>query len=71
MKTTLEKDGFTVRTIGNANNQKYTTTTIYYQSGKQAQAQAVADALAPLTTTLQESSLANPDMVLVVVGSTK
>jgi|GEM_PF-6215351 len=71
MKTQLEKDGFTIRTIGNANNQNYTTTTIYYQSGKQADAQLVADALAPLPTTLEESSLANPDMVLIVVGSKK
>jgi hypothetical protein len=70
-KTTLEKAGFTVRTIGNAKNQNYTATMVYYQSGRQVEAQAVADSLAPTKVTLEESTLASPDMVLVVVGTNK
>lgn len=68
-KTTLEKAGFTVRAVGNAKNQNYTKTTIYYQTGKKAEAEAVQSAL-PAGSVLEESSTqANPDMVLVVYGS--
>jgi len=68
-KTILEQAGFTVRTIGNAQHQNYTSTVIYYQTGKQAEAQAVQSALSKYKSTLQESSgLASPDMVLVVLG---
>lgn len=67
-KTVLEKAGFTVRTTGNASNQNYATTTVYYQTGRQAEADAVKAALTDYTVTEQESSLAAPDMVLVVIG---
>jgi outer membrane biosynthesis protein TonB len=68
MKTTLEKEGFTVRTIGNAKTQNYSVTTIYYQEGREAEAKLVQTALGSTKTDLQQSTLANPDMVLVVVG---
>jgi hypothetical protein len=67
-KTTLESAGFKVRTTGNAKNQNYDTTMVYYQTGKEAEAQAVKDALTGYSVTLEESSLAAPDMVLVVIG---
>ena len=71
VKSTLEKAGFTVRTTGNAKTTNYTATMIYYQTGHLADAQAVASGLAPTKTTLTESTLANPDMILVVVGTNK
>lgn len=67
-KTTLEKAGFTVRTTGNAANQNYTSSYVYYQSGRQAEAEAVKAALSDYSITLEESTLASPDMVLVVIG---
>lgn len=67
-KTTLEKAGFTVKSIGNAKSQTYTKTYVYYQSGKKAEADAVFAALADSKAVLEESTLANPDMVLVVFG---
>jgi hypothetical protein len=66
-QTTLTKAGFTVSKIGNAANQNYAKTTIYYQTGHQSEAQKVADALGR-GTLLESSSLAKPDMILVVVG---
>jgi hypothetical protein len=67
-KTTLEKAGFTVKSIGNAKSQTYTKTYVYYQAGKKAEADAVLAALADSKAVLEESTLANPDMVLVVFG---
>lgn len=67
-KTTLEAAGFKVRTTGNAKTQDYQTTMVYYQTGRQAEAEAVQKALTGYMVTLQESSLAAPDMVLVVIG---
>jgi hypothetical protein len=67
-RTTLTKAGFTVRTIGNAKNQDYTDTYVYYQSGRKAEADQVAAALSSYKPVLQESSLASPDMVLIVIG---
>lgn len=68
-KSTLEKAGFTVRTIGNANNQDYESTVIYYATGHKADAESVQAALSTYTITLEESTtLANPDMILVVIG---
>jgi hypothetical protein len=66
-QSTLTKAGFTVSKIGNAANQSYAKTTIYYQTGHQSEAQKVADALGK-GTLLESSSLAKPDIVLVVVG---
>lgn len=65
---TLEKAGFTVRTTGNAKQQTYESTIIYYQQGREAEAAQVQQALTSYQATLQESTLANPDMVLVVIG---
>lgn len=67
-RSVLEQAGFTVRTIGNANNQTYQTTVIYYQTGYLAQAQMVEAALNKYSVSLQESSIASPDQVLVVMG---
>ena len=69
VRTTLQSAGFTVQSIGNANNQTYTSTVIYYATGQLAGAQSVQQALSSYSPTLQESSsLASPDDVLVVVG---
>jgi hypothetical protein len=67
-KTTVEKAGFSVRTIGNAATQNYATTMVYYKEGRKAEAEAVQAALAGYTATLEQSSLADPDMVLVIIG---
>lgn len=67
-KATLTKAGFTVRTTGNAANQNYAQTTIYYQTGHLADAQAVQASLTQYQALLEESTLANPDNVLVVIG---
>lgn len=69
-KTTLQKAGYTVRTIGNAKQQTYTTSYIYYKTGKLAEAQAVQAVLKSYSITLQEASnLADPDDLLVVIGA--
>jgi hypothetical protein len=67
-RSILEQAGFKVNSVGNANNQTYQTTVIYYQTGLQAQAQMVEAALAKYSVSLQESSIASPDQVLVVMG---
>ena len=67
-KATLENDGFTVRTTGNATHQTYTSTVIYYQTGQLTAAQQVAASLSAYSPALEESTLANPDNVLVVVA---
>ena len=67
-KGVLEKAGFTVRTTGNASSQTYNTTIVYYQAGRSAEADAVKSALTGYSVTTQQSTLANPDMVLVVIG---
>ena len=64
----LEKAGFTVRTIGNAKNQTYESTIIYYQTGQLSNAQKIGKALTSYSITYTESSLASPDAVLVVIG---
>ena len=66
-KKTLEAAGFTVKSIGNAKTQNYTKTTIYYQTGRLAEATAVQAALGDATLT-ESSAQAAPDMVLVIYG---
>lgn len=67
--TLLEKGGYAVRTVGNAKNQSYAQTTVYYQAGKKAEAEDVAKTISSkYSPQLEESTLASPDMVLVVVG---
>ncbi len=66
--TALTSAGFKVRTTGNAKTQNYPATIVYYQTGRLAEAQAVQNALTRYSVTLQESSLADPDMILVVIG---
>ena len=66
----LTTAGLSVRTIGNATHQDYSSTVIYYQTGYISEAQSVQAALKThYSITLQESSLADPDMVLVVIGT--
>lgn len=67
-KTTLTKAGYTVRLIGNASAQNYTSSIIYYQTGKLADAQAIQTALPAYSFTLEESSLVSPDNILVIIG---
>ena len=67
-KASLEAAGFTVQQTGNATNQTYDSTVIYYQSGRSAEAKAVQTALSGYTTSLEQSTLADPSMVLVVIG---
>jgi hypothetical protein len=70
VKGVLEKAGFTVRTTGNAKSQSYQSTTIYYQTGNLPEAQQVQAALSQYSPSLAEStSLASPDMILVVYGA--
>lgn len=68
VKTTLEKGGLTVRTIGNAKTRDTAITTIYYQAGRDAEAAQVKSILGNDAAILEQSDLANPDMVLVLVG---
>lgn len=68
-KTTLEAAGFKVRTIGNAKSQNYATTTIYHQAGREEEAALVKETLGATNAIIEESTLANPDMILVVVGT--
>ena len=69
VKGVLEKAGFSVRTTGNAKTQTYTSTIIYYQTGKLDEAKLVQAALSQYSPTLQEStSVASPDIILVVYG---
>jgi hypothetical protein len=67
-RTVLTSAGFKVKSIGNATNRNYTGTVIYYQSGRKDEALRVQTALSAYETTLEESSIASPDMVLVVTG---
>jgi hypothetical protein len=68
-KTKLTTAGFTVRTTGNAANQTYTSTYIYYATGQEAAAASVKEALTSYSPVVQLSdTLAKPDNVLVVVA---
>jgi hypothetical protein len=65
----LEQAEFKVRTIGNAQSQTYQTTIVYYLDGKQSEAEMVKAALSNYVVTLEQSTLASPDDVLIVVGA--
>lgn len=65
----LEQAGFKVRTIGNAQSQTYQTTIVYYLDGKQSEAELVKTALSNYMVTLEQSTLASPDDVLIVIGT--
>jgi ubiquitin len=68
-KDLLAKAGFNVKSVGNAKTQNYSSTFVYYQAGKQAQANLVQQTLKDTySVTLQESPLAQPDDVLIVIG---
>jgi len=65
-QSTLTKAGFKVSSIGNAKRQNYAPTQIYYLTGSKAATEDVQKTLGK--GTLEESTLANPDTVLVVLG---
>ena len=69
VKSLLEKAGYTVKSIGNAHSQTYQSTVIYYQTGRLEEAKLVQTALNSYSATIEESTLASPDMILVVYGS--
>lgn len=69
IKTTLEKAGFTVRTVGNATKNNYQETIVYYQAGKSSEADLVKASLNDENSRTEQSDLANPDNILVVYGT--
>jgi len=67
----LEDNGFKVSAIGNANNQTYASTVVYYKSDKSAEAELVSKTLSDnnYTTSInQDDSLVGTNDVLVVIG---
>lgn len=61
-------DTFTVISIGNAQTD-YARTTLYYQAGKRTAAENAVAALSGPTPILEESELASPADVLIVLGA--
>lgn len=68
LKDRLSAEGYTISAIGNATG-SYSTTTVYYQTDKQLQAEAVAQTLGNPPVTLEQDSIAAPADVLVVIGA--
>lgn len=67
-KELLQQNGFTVSEVGNARLFSYQNTTIYYKSGKEAEATLVKDGLGKsgATLTLSDSIVGTFDIVVVV-----
>jgi hypothetical protein len=64
-------DDYSIRSIGNASRRNYSNTILYYASGKQTHAEELKLLLdTHYQVSLQESSLALPDDLLLVIGST-
>jgi len=68
LRTELSKSSLTVASIGNA-QQTYTTTTIYYQTGKRAEAESAAKILGEPAAALEENAIAKPADILIVIGT--
>ena len=69
LETTLEDNGFTVRSIATARTRR-SNTIIYYTAGKQAEAEYVASFITNHVLVFEENSgLANPDTLLIIVGA--
>lgn len=69
LRTQLQKDGFTVRSIATARTRR-ATTMIYYASGKRPEAEYVASFITGRVLEFEESAnLTTPDTLLVIVGT--
>ena len=70
VKATLEKDGWTVKNVGNANSFKYDNTLVYYKTGQEEAGKEVGDTLksAGKQTGIQESKSLKAYDVQVVTG---
>lgn len=67
LKTDLETSGYTVSSIGNART-TYDTTTVYYRGSVAEDATALAQALGEPQPTIEESEVAAPADILIVIG---
>lgn len=65
----LKTAGFSVPSVGNAGSFNYKTTIIYYQTGKEVEANLVKDALSERFVSIQESKTLKTYTILVVVGA--
>ena len=69
LKSQLQTQGFIIRTVALAKT-KQPTTTVYYQTGQEAGAKLLAEALSNRTVDLKENSdLTQPDLILIIVGN--
>jgi len=64
----LTKAGFKITSIGNAKN-KYTSTYVYYKNGAKDIAEEIGKLLANRNPKVQESTVAQENDVIVVMGS--
>ncbi len=68
-QTVAQKAGYTVKSVGNATNQTYTASIVYYKTGKEAEATALKTAMADYAPTIQLSdALVGTDDLLLVVA---
>jgi hypothetical protein len=71
VEATLETAGFSVTSVTNAKKFTYTSSIIYYKTGKTDEANAVKDALPNLVTELENSdTLTTSYDIVIVVGKT-
>lgn len=68
LRNDLTKQSFKISSVGNA-QQTYPTSLVYYQTGKQAEAELVAKTLAEPAVTLEENAIAKPTDLLIVIGT--
>lgn len=68
LKTALEQEGYTVLTVGNARSM-YDQTTIYYAPGQREAAATLVEALGETSIIQEESTIAAPAKLLVVLGN--
>ncbi|MGI6103044.1 MAG: LytR C-terminal domain-containing protein [Patescibacteria group bacterium] len=68
LKTALEQEGYTVLTVGNARS-AYDRTTIYYAPGHREVAVELVKALGETSIIQEESTIAAPAKLLVVLGN--
>lgn len=67
--SSLKSLGFNVVSTGNASTYNYKTTIVYYQAGKEAEANLVKDALATRTVSTELSATLTSYTILVIVGA--
>ena len=68
LQRTLESKGYTVVSIGNART-TYATTTLYFAAGHESAAAALIETVSLSELTKEESDIAEPANILVVLGS--